>query len=104
MKRFLLLASLLALALPAFAAEPAGAWIPLFDGKSLGYTMTITVEGKRIVTKVNGAVIVDYTEEESVKGPGQLKGRFLSNGTFAIQGHDPGSEVHFKNIAVRPLP
>jgi len=64
------------------------------------YTMSITVEGKRIVTKVNGVVIVDYTEDESASS----KGRRLSHGTFAIQGHDPGSEVHFKNILVRPLP
>jgi len=62
--------------------------------------MSITVEGKRIVTKVNGVVIVDYTEDESASS----KGRRLSHGTFAIQGHDPGSEVHFKNILVRPLP
>ena len=34
MKR-LLLATLLALSLPAFAADPAGGWVPLFDGKSL---------------------------------------------------------------------
>jgi len=64
------------------------------------YTMSITVEGKRIVTKVNGVVIVDYTEDESASS----KGRRLSHGTFAIQGHDPESEVHFKNILVRPLP
>ncbi len=209
MKR-LLLASLLALTLPAFAADPAGGWVPLFDGKSLDgwkanekpetfsvqngeivvrgdrshlfyvgpvqnhdfknfevkmdimtkkgansgfyihtefqpegwpakgyeiqvnnthtdakkgaglygikdnatapakddewYTMSITVEGKRIVTKVNGVVIVDYTEEDGVKRPDNFKGRLLSHGTFAIQGHDPKSEVHFKNILVRPLP
>jgi hypothetical protein len=28
----------------------------------------------------------------------------LDHGTFALQGHDPASEVHYKNIKVKPLP
>lgn len=68
------------------------------------FKINIKVEGKRIITKVNDKVISDYTEEESAKREGQFKGRLISNGTFALQGHDPGSEVHFKNIRVKPLP
>ena len=68
------------------------------------YTMTVRVEGRRVVTKVNDKVIVDYTEEENVKREDQFKGRLISHGTFALQGHDPGSEVHFKNIMVKVLP
>ena len=68
------------------------------------YTMTIKVEGKHIVTKVNDKVITDYTEEDDVKREEQFKGRLVSHGTFALQGHDPGSEVHFKNLAVKVLP
>jgi hypothetical protein len=30
--------------------------------------------------------------------------KILSSGTFALQGHDPGSTVHFKNIKVKVLP
>ena len=209
MKR-LLLASLLALSLPAFAADPAGGWTPLFDGKSLDgwkasekpgtfavengeivvhgnrshlfydgpvqahdwknfevkmdiiakkgansgfyfhtafqpdgwpdkgfevqvnnthtdwkkgaglydiqdnkvapakddewYNMSIRVEGKHVVIKVNGAVITDYTEPEDFQPKPNHAGRKIDHGTFAIQGHDPGSEVHFKNILVQPLP
>jgi hypothetical protein len=33
-----------------------------------------------------------------------MAGRFLSNGTIAIQGHDPESVVHYRNIKIRPLP
>ncbi len=29
--------------------------------------------------------------------------RKLSSGTFALQAHDPGSKVHFKNIRVKRL-
>ena len=68
------------------------------------FTISIKVEGKRIVTKVNDKVISDYTEEEHPQRPKSFAGRLLSEGTFAIQGHDPGSEVHYKNLKVRPLP
>ena len=68
------------------------------------YTMTIKVEGKHVITMVNDKVITDYTEEENPKREGQFTGRLISSGTFAIQGHDPGSEVHFKNIMVKVLP
>ena len=68
------------------------------------FTMVIRVEGKHVVTKVNGKVITDYTEEENAKRTGEFKNRLVSSGTFALQGHDPGSEVHYKNIAVKILP
>lgn len=62
----------------------------------------IIVKGKQITIKVNGETTVDYTEPEG--GPeGAGPGRKLSSGTFAIQCHDPGSEVHFKSIKVKPL-
>jgi hypothetical protein len=68
------------------------------------FTMTVRVEGRRIVTKVNDKVISDYTEEENAKRDGQFKGRLLAHGTIAIQGHDPGSEVRYRSIAIKPLP
>lgn len=68
------------------------------------FTMEIKVEGKRIVTKVNGKVISDYTEEENAKREGQMKQRLIDHGTIAIQGHDPKSEVQYKSILIKPLP
>lgn len=68
------------------------------------FTLYIKVEGKRIVTKVNDKVISDYTEEENVKRPSNHAERVISHGTFALQGHDPGSEIHYRNIFVKPLP
>jgi hypothetical protein len=65
----------------------------------------ITVQGKKITIKVNGKTTIEYTEPKS--GPtAKEKGGFdrvLSSGTFAIQCHDPGSEVHIKSIKVKPL-
>jgi hypothetical protein len=68
------------------------------------FTLSIRVEGKRVVTKVNGKTIIDFTEESNPERKGMFTQRVISNGTFALQGHDPLSEVHFKNIQVKPLP
>jgi len=68
------------------------------------FTLAIRVEGKRVVTQVNDRVIIDYTEEPNpVRGPRVAHRRFGS-GTFALQGHDPASETHFRRIRVRVLP
>ena len=68
------------------------------------YTEYIRVEGKRVIIKINDKVVVDYTEPADVKRPEDMKGRLISSGTFALQGHDPGSKVYFKNIMVKLLP
>lgn len=68
------------------------------------FTMEIIVEGKHVVTKVNGKVCVDYIEPEGFQPPKNHSGRFISHGTFAIQGHDPGSKILYKRIEVKPLP
>lgn len=63
------------------------------------YRYDIIVRGKRIVIKINGKTVVDYTEPADLKRPE----RQLSSGTFAIQAHDPKSVIHYRNIFVRPL-
>ena len=67
------------------------------------YTESFSVVGKRVIIKINDKVVVDYTEPENVQRPEDMAGRIISNGTFALQGHDPKSKVYFKNIMVRPL-
>jgi hypothetical protein len=76
--------------------------VPVPDGQWL--TLTTRVEGKRVQTWIDGQSIVDYTEEAAPKRPEGLEQRLLASGTFALQGHDPGSEVHYRNIKVRALP
>jgi 3-keto-disaccharide hydrolase len=68
------------------------------------FALYIRVEGKHIVTKVNGKVIADYVEPENAPRTAEFKDRLVSHGTFALQGHDPGSETRFRNIFVRLLP
>ena len=68
------------------------------------FTYRITVQGKTIRTYINGDLICEYTEPEGTYRPLSMAGRLLSSGTFALQCHDPGSIVHYKNIRVKPLP
>lgn len=58
----------------------------------------IIVKGNRVETKVNGKTVVVYEEEANLEGK-----RKLSQGTFGIQAHDPGSVVLVKNIKVKAL-
>jgi len=64
------------------------------------FTYHVRVEGKRIVIKVNGEVVNDYTEPGD---PGH-ETRRLGEGTIAIQAHDPESVIHYKNLRLRKLP
>jgi hypothetical protein len=68
------------------------------------FTEYISVQGKRVVIKINDRTVVDYTEPENLQRSGGDAQRIISNGTFALQGHDPNSLVYFKNIMVKPLP
>lgn len=68
------------------------------------YTMHIIVKGKRIIVKVNDKVVTDYIEPDNPDRDGMFKDRVLSEGTIAIQAHDPGSVVHFRKIMIKPLP
>jgi hypothetical protein len=62
----------------------------------------IVVVGKKVEIKLNGKTVNEWTQPDDYS-PKQFKGRILDKGTFAIQGHDPGSTVWFKNIKVKPL-
>lgn len=68
------------------------------------FTEHIIVNGQSITIKINDKTVVEYTEPENVQRPEGMKGRVLSAGTFALQGHDPKSKVLYKNIMVKPLP
>jgi len=65
----------------------------------------IIVRGLHIVIKVDGKTVVDFTLSEAATGENQLPthNTWLPQGTFALQGHDPGSKVCFKNIRVKIL-
>jgi hypothetical protein len=68
------------------------------------FTEYIVVIGRQIVVRVDGKKLVDWTEPDTPVPPKPYPGRIVSSGTFALQAHDPGSTVHYRNIRVRPLP
>jgi hypothetical protein len=66
------------------------------------YTQEIIVEGKKVTLKVNDKTLVEYTEPAGIEA-GKDFTRVLDEGTFALQAHDPGSKVYFKNLMVKRL-
>jgi hypothetical protein len=67
------------------------------------YTQEIIVKGRRIVLKVNGKTMVDYTEPKDKVAESANFERRLGSGTFALQAHDPDSKVYFRNLRVKKL-
>ena len=61
------------------------------------FTIHTIVRGRRVQVMIDGRQVVDYTEPDSARTR-------LTGGTIALQGHDPASEVHYRNIMIRPLP
>ncbi|HCS54562.1 DUF1080 domain-containing protein [Rubinisphaera sp.] len=74
---------------------------PAVDNEWFDYK--IIVKGNHVQTLINDKVCVDYYEPQGAK-PGQDFERVLSSGTFALQAHDPGSKVYFREIKVKRLP
>jgi hypothetical protein len=66
------------------------------------YTEHIIVKDKHVTIKINDKTVVEYDEPADL--PANRKGRRISSGTFALQGHDPKSKVYYKDIMVKPLP
>jgi hypothetical protein len=67
------------------------------------FTLHVVVEGQHVTVDVAGRKLVDWTEPNPPQPPSDRPGRMLGSGTFALQGHDPGSTVYYKNIFVKPL-
>lgn len=63
------------------------------------FDFEILVKGKRILVKIDGETVADYTEPDGLNRPE----RQLSHGTFALQAHDPDSKVYFRKLKVKPL-
>ena len=68
------------------------------------FTEDILVQGKHVIVKLNDIVVTDWTQPDDFVPPENHPLRIISNGTFALQGHDPKSVIFFKDIMVKPLP
>lgn len=78
-------------------------WIaPARDNEWFDYR--IRVVGKTIQTFINDVLVCEYAEPENPFRPDDKKLRVLGSGTIALQAHDPGSVVKYRNMKVRLLP
>ena len=68
------------------------------------FTLRIRVEGKYVMVSVDNHIVTEWTQPENFVPPPNHPQRVIDSGTFALQGHDPNSEVHYRNLKVRPLP
>lgn len=71
---------------------------PAEDNKWFKYE--IIVEGQHIQVLIDGKKVVDYEQPKDKVGPVKLS---PEGGAFALQAHDPGSTVFFKDIKVKRL-
>ena len=63
------------------------------------FAYDIVVKGNHVEIKINGATTADWTQPADWRSGG----RRIGSGTFALQGHDPGSKVMYRNIRVKAL-
>lgn len=73
-----------------------------FSKDNQWWTQEIIVKGRTVTVKVDGTTVLQYTEPEGAKA-GSPFTRVLNEGTFALQAHDPKSEIHYRNIRVKRL-
>ena len=70
-------------------------------------TMVITLEGRRTLVEINGALITDYTEGEPVPTKANDhepdRGPRPNLGYIGLQNHDDNTKVHFREVSVAPL-
>ena len=66
------------------------------------WTQHITVKGNQVTVKIDDKIVLQYNEPAGAQ-PGKDFLRKISEGTFALQAHDPKSIVHYKNIRVKRL-
>jgi len=66
------------------------------------WTQEIIVKDRSVTVLIDGKKIFEYIEPLGAKAGSDFE-RKLSEGTFALQGHDPGSTIKYKNIRVKRL-
>jgi hypothetical protein len=78
------------------------AWAaPARDNEWFNYR--IRVVGRTLQTFINDQLVCEYAEPDAPHRPDDKKLRRLASGTFALQAHDPGSVVKYRNIKVKIL-
>lgn len=66
------------------------------------FTSTVAAYGPRIAVWVDGYQVVDW-EDDRPPAETPRNGRYLEPGHIALQGHDPTTDLAFRNLRITPL-
>jgi hypothetical protein len=67
------------------------------------FTKTIVADGPHIAVWVNGVQVTDWTDDRK-PDENPRRGLRTAPGTIAIQGHDPTTDLLFRNLKIAELP
>jgi 3-keto-disaccharide hydrolase len=67
------------------------------------FTEHIIVKGDTVTILVDDKQVAQWTQPAEWAGTKEFPGRRIGPGTIALQGHDKGSTVYYKNIRIKPL-
>ncbi|MFO0826240.1 MAG: DUF1080 domain-containing protein [Gemmataceae bacterium] len=67
------------------------------------FTLTVVADGKHIATWVNGYQTVDWIDDRK-EDQNPRKGFRATKGPISLQGHDPTTDILFRNIRIAELP
>lgn len=67
------------------------------------FTMTVVAQGRHIATWVNGVQAVDWTDTRKPSDNART-GYRAEKGHISFQGHDPTTDLNFRNIRIGELP
>jgi hypothetical protein len=66
------------------------------------FTMTVLAHGNHLATWVNGYQVTDFTDERPANNNAR-NGSKTAKGPISIQGHDPTTDLSFRNIRIASL-
>jgi hypothetical protein len=66
------------------------------------FTMTVAAHGRNIATWVNGYPVVSWTDDRK-ESENARQGFKAGKGALSIQGHDPTTDLSFRNIRIQSL-
>jgi hypothetical protein len=67
------------------------------------FTMTVIARGRHIAVWVNGMQVTDWTDNRPLSENAR-SGCRLAKGPISLQGHDPTTDLRFRNIRIAELP
>ncbi|HEV3144559.1 MAG TPA: DUF1080 domain-containing protein, partial [Gemmataceae bacterium] len=67
------------------------------------FTMTIAAHGNHLATWVNGYQVTDFTDTRE-PNENARNGSKTGKGAISLQGHDPTTNLDFRNIRIVELP